>query len=151
MVQDLANIFVYLPRSLGMLPMVLCTVILCIGLCLLVVIGGGPIQGVLNSKTNMADLRSATVIDFTFGFCLLIKAGLSSFPLSTTWVFLGLIGGREVALRFKEKSLDEVFTNRNGGELHQIIGNDIGKASVGVLVSVLFAIGLQPLIAWSTG
>ena len=151
MVQDLANIFVYLPRSLGMLPMVLCTVILCIGLCLLVVIGGGPIQGVLNSKTNMADLRSATVIDFTFGFCLLIKAGLSSFPLSTTWVFLGLIGGREVALRFKEKSLDEVFTNRNGGELHQIIGNDIGKASVGVLVSVLFALGLQPLIAWSTG
>ena len=82
----------------------------------------------------MADLRSATVIDFTFGLCLLIKAGLSSFPLSTTWVFLGLIGGREVALRFKEKSLDEVFTNRNGGELHQIIGNDIGKASVGVLV-----------------
>ena len=103
------------------------------------------------SKTNMADLRSATVIDFTFGLCLLIKAGLSSFPLSTTWVFLGLIGGREVALRFKEKSLDEVFTNRNGGELHQIIGNDIGKASVGVLVSVLFALGLQPLIAWSTG
>ena len=151
MAQDLANIFVYLPRSLGMLPMVLCTVILCIGLCLLVVSGGGPIQGVLRSKTNMADLRSATVIDFTFGLCLLIKASLSSFPLSTTWVFLGLIGGREVALRCKEQSLDEVFTNRNGGDLLQIIGNDIGKASVGVLVSVLFALGLQPLIAWSSG
>ena len=46
---------------------------------------------------------------------------------------------------------DEVFTNRNGGDLRQIIGNDIGKASVGVLVSVLFALGLQPLIAWSSG
>ena len=44
-------------------------------------------SGVLRSKTNMADLRSATVIDFTFGLCLLIKASerLSSAPPGSSW------------------------------------------------------------------
>ena len=92
--------------------MLVCTAILCIGLCVLVAIGGGPIQGVLRSKTNTADLRSATVIDFMFGLCLLYKAFLSTFPLSTTWVFLGLLGGREIALRIKEQEFEYVATNR---------------------------------------
>ena len=151
MVQDLANIFVFLPRNLGLFPMLICTAILCIGLCVLVAIGGGPIQGVLRSKTNTADLRSATVIDFMFGLCLLYKAFLSSFPLSTTWVFLGLLGGREIALRIKEQEFEYVFTNRSGGNLGKIIGSDLWKAFIGVIVSLVIALGLQPLIAWTGG
>ena len=151
MVQDLANIFVFLPRELGLFPMLVCTAILCIGLCVLVAIGGGPIQGVLRSKTNTTDLRSATVIDFMFGLCLLYKAFLSSFPLSTTWVFLGLLGGREIALRIKEQEFEYVFTNRSGGSLGKIVGSDLWKASIGVIVSLVIALGLQPLIAWTGG
>ena len=81
--------------------MVICTSVLCIGLCVLILTGGGPIQSVLRSKTHTSDLRSTTVIDFFFGLCLLYKAFLSTFPLSTTWVFLRLIGGREIALRIE--------------------------------------------------
>ena len=64
LVQDLANIFMFLPRELDFLQMAICTAVLCVGLCVLVATGGGPIQGVLRSKTNTSDLRSATVIDF---------------------------------------------------------------------------------------
>ena len=131
--------------------MLVCTAILCIGLCVLVAIGGGPIQGVLRSKTNTTDLRSATVIDFMFGLCLLYKAFLSSFPLSTTWVFLGLLGGREIALRIKEQEFEYAFTNRSGGSLGKIVGSDLWKASIGVIVSLVIALGLQPLIAWTGG
>lgn len=151
MVQDLANIFVFLPRTLGLFPMLICTAILCIGLCVLVAIGGGPIQSVLRSKTNTADLRSATVIDFMFGLCLLYKAFLSTFPLSTTWVFLGLLGGREIALRIKEQVFEYVFTNRSAGSLGKVIGSDLWKAFIGVIVSLVIALGLQPLIAWTGG
>ena len=73
LVQDLANIFIFLPRSLGLIPMLLCTAALCLGLCALVAFGGGPIQGVLRSKTNTADLRSATMIDLMFAICLLTQ------------------------------------------------------------------------------
>ena len=55
--QDLANIFVFLPRKLDVFPMAICTAVLCVGLCCLVASGGGPIQGVLRSKTNTSDLR----------------------------------------------------------------------------------------------
>ena len=131
LVQDLANIFVFLPRKLEMFPMLICTLVLCVGLCVLIATGGGPIQGVLRSKTNTSDLRSATVIDFFFGLCLLYKAYLSTFPLSTTWVFLGLLGGREIALRIKEQECDSVFTNRNHGGLARVIGHDIIKPKTG--------------------
>ena len=149
LVQDLANIFVYLPRNLNFILMGVCTLILCVGLCILIVIGGGPIQGVLRSKTNTSDLRSATLIDFMFGLCLLFKAFLSSFPLSTTWVFLGLLAGRELALRIRELEQKTVFTNQMNGSLSSVIGSDLGKATVGLIVSLVIALGIQPLISWS--
>ena len=149
LVQDMANIFVYLPRHLNLISMFVCTLVLCSCLCMLIVIGGGPIQAVLRSKTNTSDLRSASVIDFMFGFCLLYRAFLSSFPLSTTWVFLGLLAGRELALRFRQLEQTTVFTNQAHGSLAKVIGGDIGKASVGLVVSLLIAFGIQPLINWS--
>ena len=149
LVQDMANIFVYLPRNLNFISMGVCTLILCVGLCMLIVIGGGPIQGVLRSKTNTSDLRSASLIDFMFGLCLLFKAFLSSFPLSTTWVFLGLLAGRELALRIRELEQKTVFTNQMYGSLSSVIGSDLGKASVGLIVSLVIALGIQPLISWS--
>ena len=151
LVQDLANIFVFLPRKLDFLPMAICTAALCVGLCVLVATGGGPIQGVLQSKTNTSDLRSATIIDFFFGLCLLYKAFLSTFPLSSTWVFLGLIGGREIALRIKEQESECVFTNRESGNLGKIIGNDLWKAFVGAVVSLVIALSIQPLVQLNTG
>lgn len=149
LVQDMANIFVYLPRNLNFISMGVCTLILCVGLCMLIVIGGGPIQAVLRSKTNTSDLRSATLIDFMFGLCLLFKAFLSSFPLSTTWVFLGLLAGRELALRIRELEQKNIFTNQMYGSLSNVIGSDLGKASVGLIVSLVIALGIQPLISWS--
>ena len=145
LVQDLANIFVFLPRQLDLLSMLICTLVLCFGLCVLVATGGGPIQAVLHSKTNSSDMRSATLIDLLFGLCLLYKAFLSSFPLSTTWVFLGLIGGRELALRIKQQTSDVLFTNREAGSLDRVLGTDLGKAAVGVVVSVGIALSIQPL------
>ena len=146
LVQDLANVFIFLPRRLDLLPMLMCTFLLCFGLCWLIGIGGGPIQGVLRTKTNTSDVRSATAIDLLFGSCLFGCAWFTSFPLSTTWVFLGLLGGREVALRFQSQRSDGTFANQDGGHWSQVVGSDLSKASVALEVSVLIASGLQPLL-----
>ncbi len=148
LVQDLANIFVFLPRTMNLFSMLFCTLILCVGLCFLVANGGGPIQSVLRSKTNTSDLRSATVIDFFLGLCLLYRAFLSTFPLSTTWVFLGLLGGREIALRIKEQEFEYVFANHASGSLSKVLGNDLFKAFIGLVVSLLIAIVIQPLASF---
>jgi hypothetical protein len=145
-VQDLANVFVFLPRQLELLPMLMCTVLLCLGLCWLISVGGGPIQGVLRTKTNASDLRSATAIDLLFGSCLVGSALLTSFPLSTTWVFLGLLGGRESALRFHSHRSCQPFALKDGGHWSEVLFADLSKASIAMIVSILIASGLQPLL-----
>ena len=126
--------------------MLMCTVLLCLGLCWLISVGGGPIQGILHTKTNASDLRSATVIDLLFGSCLVGSALLTSFPLSTTWVFLGLLGGREGALRFQSHRSAQPFALQEGGHWSRVVGADLSKASVALIVSMLIASGLQPLL-----
>ena len=150
LVQDLANIFIFLPRSLGLIPMLLCTAALCLGLCALVAFGGGPIQGVLRSKTNTADLRSATMIDLMFAICLLTQTQVSNFPLSTTWVFLGLLGGREIALALRQRSAEHDGSTQAIAQLSKNLSQDIWKAGVGLIVSLMIAVGIQPLIALTT-
>jgi hypothetical protein len=140
LVQDMANIFVYLPRELNLGSMVAATLMLCVGLCVLVAIGGGPIQGVVRNKINTGDLRSATVIDFLFGCVLFWKASISTFPLSTTWVFLGLLAGREIAIRWRLQ-----LTDRQ--PLRKVLGSDVFKAGIGIVVSLVVALAIQPLKA----
>jgi len=68
------------------------------------------------------------------------KANITTFPLSTTWVFLGLLAGREVAIRLRLK-----LSVSDDQPLHKILGNDIFKAGVGIVVSLIVALAIQPL------
>jgi hypothetical protein len=138
LVQDLANIYVYLPRQLGAVPLAVSAVVLGAGLCGLVATGGGPIQQVVRHTTNSADLRSATLIDALFGGLLLLLAWLSPMPLSTTWVFLGLLAGRELGLQLR-------LRHRSIAELGGLLGTDLLKATVGLLLSLAVALLIQPL------
>ena len=63
----------------------------------------------------------------------------------------GFAGWSEIALRIKEQEFEYAFTNRSGGSLGKIVGSDLWKASIGVIVSLVIALGLQPLIAWTGG
>ena len=127
-------------RELNLSSMVAATLMLCVGLCVLVAIGGGPIQEVVRNKINTGDLRSATVIDFLFGCVLFWKASISTFPLSTTWVFLGLLAGREIAIRWRLHLIDRQ-------PLNAVLGRDVFKAGIGIVVSLAVAFAIQPLKA----
>ena len=151
LVQDLANLFVFVPRHLALQPMLACSLLLCLGTGVLVACNGGPLQAVLANKTNSSDLRSATMIDAVLGLCLLLEAVLSPFPLSTTWVFLGLLAGREVAIRITNHQLSAPIPGHDTQPVAGVIGHDLYKAGIGLGVSLGIAFCLQPLIRWSGG
>lgn len=138
LIQDLANIFVYMPRHLSLGFLMATLTILLILHAILFYFRGGAIQGIVNSKTNTGDVRSATVINFIFGFILLFFKEYSNMPMSTTWVFLGILAGREIALtlRFKHRELKET---------RKMLVVDVAKAGFGLGVSVLLALTLPPL------
>jgi len=99
LMQDFANIFVFLPRELSRIEAYGGLALIAAFLFITFWNAGGPVQKILRSKTAVTDIRSATIIDFLFGTILLYFKELNNVPMSTTWVFLGLIAGREFVLK----------------------------------------------------
>ena len=97
--QDFANIYVFLPRQLSFLEAAVSVSVVLILLGITFANAGGPVQRILKSKRRVSDIRSATIIDFIFAWLLFYFKELNNVPMSTTWVFLGLIAGREFVMR----------------------------------------------------
>ncbi|MEL7486313.1 MAG: hypothetical protein AAGJ87_03735 [Pseudomonadota bacterium] len=146
LMQDFANIFIFLPRGDGVTPgsgLNPGEAVVAVGAIVLLLAytfwnQGGPVQRILKSKTSVTDIRSATIIDFTYASLLFYFKELNNVPMSTTWVFLGLIGGREFAIA----TIDKV---RTVGATAKIVWSDAFKALIGLVISVALALGLPPL------
>ena len=50
------------------------------------------------SKSGTRFMRSATIIDFTYAIVLWYFKEYNNIPMTTTWVFVGLLCGRELAV-----------------------------------------------------
>lgn len=143
--QDLANIFVFLPRETIVQPsgdidvMIAGTTAFWGGFLTLGLLAytfarrGGKIQEIVNVKTNTDDPRVGTLVDIMFGIILLIFKEISNIPMSTTWVFMGLIAGRELAVSFVAGLRDRKETIRD-------VSKDGARLLFGLAVSVALAI-----------
>ncbi len=141
LIQDFANIYVYLPRDLRGFSLFLTLVILLGMLAYIFYSRGGAIQQIVKSKTNTVDIRSATIIDAIYGLVLYFFKELNNVPMSTTWVFIGILAGREIAIRFL---LDGgKFSSRT----FRTVGSDLLKVFVGLVISI----GLVYLMQFLTG
>ena len=138
LIQDLANIFVYLPRQLSVQWLVFGVAALIVMQGYIFYTFGGVIQKIVLSKTDTTDIRAATIIDFIYGIVLLIFKEISNFPMSTTWVFLGLLAGREFALSM-------YLADTGFRRTLRIVTMDALKALSGLIVSVILALALPYL------
>lgn len=150
LMQDLANIFVFLPRettidaagevhvtfSLGLL--IFATALMLVLHAIIFATRGGEIQKIVTSKTNTRDIRAATVVDLIYGLILLFFKELNDVPMSTTWVFLGLLAGREAAISL-------VTALRKRLEMIWDVVSDVIRAFIGLVVSVILAIALPAM------
>lgn len=142
LMQDGANIAVFLPRQLNLLQFFIFTGTIFLGLGILFYLRGDRIQQVVSEKVRISDVRAATLIDFTYVLMLTYKLFISTIPMSTTWVFLGIIGGREIAVNIARKKRG--FLHK--GKALRVIGKDLLYAIIGLLISVALAAGANPAI-----
>ena len=126
---DVANIAVFLPRQLSVPLLMVSIVVLSTLLFYIFWDKGGRIQRVVYSKTGTRYTRSATIIDFVYAIILLYFKQYNDIPMSTTWVFVGLLCGRELAIATmnKDYKLRYVFP---------LVGKDFLKMIFGLSVSV---------------
>ena len=116
--QDAANIAVYLPRSLHVFEFIAFTSIVIIGLGLLLFYKGGRIQKIVTEKSVVTDVRFATLIDFIYCIILFYFKLHSKVPMSTTWVFIGLLAGRELGMALMKTGDNSICLSYANNENH---------------------------------
>ena len=136
---DMANIAVFLPRKLmfGDLLIVLVSTVLLLGYVFYT--GGGKIQEVVISKHGARFSRSTTIINLVYAFVLFFFIELNNLPMSTTWVFVGLLSGRELAI-------SSVIDDYRFKYVFPIIAKDFGKMIFGLGASVAIVLIIHQVI-----
>ena len=133
--QDMANVAVYLPRTLSAGQFAAFALTIFFGLGLLFYLRGDRIQRVVTEKSDTLDVRQATVIDFVYALLLFGFKEVSVIPMSTTWVFIGLLGGRELGMAWSRAA-----AGRPVRESLRLMGKDLLYAGIGLAVSVVLAL-----------
>ena len=134
---DMANIAVFLPRDLPFNMLMAAITVLVAWLGVIFYTHGGKIQQIVLEKTGSRFMRSATIIDFIYALILWYFKELNSIPMSTTWVFVGLLTGRELAIATVHRA-DYKF-----GYVFPIIGKDFLKMMIGLGVSVALVLSIH--------
>ena len=136
---DVANIAVYLPRQLDTSLLAIVLIYFTILIFYIFYIQGGPIQKVVLDKTGTRYARSATIINTIYALVLYYFKELNDLPMSTTWIFVGMLCGRELAIATmnKEYKLKYVFP---------LIGKDFIKMIFGLSVSVGIVLAIHYII-----
>ena len=129
LLQDGAVLFIYLPRKLTLSQLILSLSVFLALLFILCYKRGGEIQNIVKLKTNTQDPRSATIIDCVYALILLYFQNVNNIPMSTTWVFLGMLAGREIALYNRLRFITEK-------KVYKHLIKDLSKAIFGLVVSI---------------
>ena len=82
-------------------------------------------------------MRAATVVDFIYACLLYYLKVISTIPISTTWVFIGLLGGRELAINIK------LYSKGNYIKALKMISKDALYAGIGLAVSLALALSIN--------
>ena len=136
---DMANIAVFLPREIPVDLMIIISIIFVGGLWYMFREGGGKIQNIVLEKHNTRYVRSATIIDGVYWLILFFFKELNDIPMSTTWVFVGLLCGRELAMA--------TVTGKEKFKVgYPLIGKDFLKMMVGLAASVGVVLSIHYII-----
>ena len=136
---DMANIAVFLPRQLDLSLMFMISVVFVGGLAFMFREGGCKIQKIVLEKHNTRYVRSATIIDAVYWIILFFFKELNDIPMSTTWVFVGMLAGREFAIAsfMGKKKTRSVFP---------LVGRDFGKMMIGLSASLAIVLMIHYVI-----
>ncbi len=137
--QDLANVAVYLPRQLSAVEFSVFAGFIFILLGFLFFMRGEKIQHIITEKSEVRDVRSAAIIDLVYALILYYFKEVNNLPMSTTWVFVGLLAGRELGMHMQsqDKTVKYIKTFR-------LIGKDIISVTIGLVISVMLAVAINP-------
>ena len=136
LIQDFANIYVFLPRKLSVTELVASLVVILAIMAYIFQSRGGKIQEIVNQKANTRNIRSATIIDLCYGTILFLYGNYNSIPMSTTWTFIGILAGREIAINY-------LLERNKLKNAYKLIAKDFAKVNIGLAISIFIVYLIQ--------
>jgi len=136
LMHDMVNIAVFLPTGFGLEIMLLISALFVLGLAYTFHINGWPVGNIVTKKTTTNEIIAATMIDLVYFVILLIFKEWSNIPMSTTWVFVWLLAGRQFGIR----AINRVDVVKGSGRMSVAFKEswkDFSKIMVGLGISVV--------------
>jgi len=143
---DLANIMIFLPRYNSVQSTTFqffVIAVMLLGLAFMFYERGGRIQEIVLSKTNTRYVRSATLIDLVYCFVLYYFKEVNNIPMSTTFVFMGMLAGRELGIWMSLGYGELTYTSRHKKAIFPMLYKDFLRLMLGLMISVSLAYGIQ--------
>lgn len=137
LLQNTSNMVVYIPREITAYGLIL---IILLGLAMIgftIYNRGGPIQEIVNEKTDISNIHSTSMINLNLAIMILIMTYIGTIPIATTWIFIGILGGRELSLARDGDSQLSSLKDRNKAAIKFIL-KDLALAGFGIAVSLIF-------------
>jgi hypothetical protein len=131
---SISNITVFLPRKLSLHDFLLFMFILLYTLASVLSNKSNKMQEILLSKSGANNLKINVLINMLFSAVLFIFKVINNVSIATTFVFLGILAGKEIAIASSEM---DIF-GRNYKRTILTILRDINKCIFGVGVSLAF-------------
>ena len=136
--QNTVNIVVYVPRHFSLYELIL---FIFVGIAMIGFIfynKGGPIQNIVNEKKDMNNIRSTTMINLCFAFSIIFMSLSNTIPMATTWVFIGVLAGRELSM-VKHDNTIGINSKGKYKEAKKVILKDLFSAGLGITISLIFS------------
>ena len=101
-------------------------------------------QHLVNEKAGIKDIRAAALVDLVYMAILFYFKNLNNLPMSTTWVFIGLLGGRELAIGLAKRKVKK--RSKAVKKSLKFISKDLKHALIGLAISIILAVLVNPVI-----
>lgn len=126
---------VFVDRKFNFFELVAVNIIVLVVLYIILKGDNTKIEEIINEKNETENKKSIAIFNLLFALILIFIEFFSNVPLTTTWVFLGLLAGKELSESFTNNN---IFSNTKIKKSLIKIIKDLHKAMVGIIFSLLF-------------
>jgi hypothetical protein len=131
---SMSNVVAFLPRKFSGYDFVFFLIMLLSILGLILSNKNNRMQRIVSSKKNAGNVRINTIINVVFALILFFFKTVNNISIATTFVFLGVLAGKDIALLLNERDAEKKNYRRT---LSNIL-KDINKCILGVGISLIF-------------
>lgn len=126
---------VFVDRKFNIYELIAVSLIVLVVLYIIMTGNNKQIEEIINEKNETENKKSIAVFNLVFALILIYIEFFSNVPLTTTWVFLGLLAGKDLSDSFSENI---IFSNSKTKKSILKIIKDLHKAIVGIVFSLIF-------------